>query len=97
MREASLIVRRDGAPDVNYQIRDSETLIGRTPRSDLQVPDETVSREHAVILWEEGVFTIEDLQSTNGIRLNGKRVRSAELHHGDEIDIGQTRILVIFR
>ena len=60
-------------------------------------PDEAVSREHAVILWEEGVFTVEDLQSTNGIRLNGKRVRSAELHHGDEIDIGQTRILVIFR
>ncbi len=97
LREASLIVRRDGLPDQSFDIRDAETLIGRTPRSDLQVADEAVSREHAVILWEEGVFTVEDLQSTNGIRVNGKRTRSAELHHGDEIESGQTRILMIFR
>ncbi len=97
MREAALIVRHDGLPDQHFDIRDAETLIGRTPRSDLQVADEAVSREHAVILWDEGVFSVEDLQSTNGIRLNGKRVRSAELHHGDEIELGQTRILVVFR
>ena len=97
MRQAALIVRRDGLPDSSFEIHDSETLIGRTPESDLQVQDEAVSREHAVILWEEGVFTVEDLQSTNGVKVNGKRSRSSELHHGDEIEIGQTRILVIFR
>ena len=35
-------------------------------------------------------FTIEDLQSTNGTRVNGKRVRCAELATGDQIQIGRT-------
>ena len=38
-------------------------------------------------------YLLEDLQSTNGIKVNGKRVRSTELDHGDEIEIGQTRLI----
>ena len=46
-----------------------------------------------MVLYEEGEaqYTIEDLQSTNGTKVNGKRVRSATLAHGDEIQIGHTR------
>ncbi len=40
-----------------------------------------------------GSYTIEDLQSTNGTKVNGKRVRSAPLSDGDEIQIGHTRFL----
>ena len=39
---------------------------------------------------DESVYMIEDLASTNGTKLNGKRVRSAALSEGDEIQIGQT-------
>jgi pSer/pThr/pTyr-binding forkhead associated (FHA) protein len=40
---------------------------------------------------------IEDLQSTNSTKVNGKRIRSVELNHGDEIQIGHTRFRFLTR
>ena len=70
-----------------------ETLIGRNPTTDVTLLDENISREHALILFdpESGVYTIEDLQSTNGTKVNGKGIRSQPLEPGDEIQIGHTR------
>jgi len=57
------------------------------------VRDESASREHAIIAHDRdsGAYTIEDLQSTNGTRVNGTRVRTATLADGDEIQVGHTR------
>jgi pSer/pThr/pTyr-binding forkhead associated (FHA) protein len=76
-----------------YALTAEETLIGRNPTTDITLLDESISREHAIVAWdaETGVFGIEDLQSTNGTRVNGKRVRSATLADGDEIQVGHTR------
>jgi pSer/pThr/pTyr-binding forkhead associated (FHA) protein len=76
-----------------YEIRSEETLIGRNPTTDITLLDENISREHTIILRDEetGAYSIEDLQSTNGTKVNGKRVRSANLENGDEIEIGHTR------
>ena len=72
--------------------RDVEWLTGMIGRS--LSPDESTSREHAIVLYdpETGSYSIEDLQSTNGTRVNGKRTRAAELADGDLIEIGQTRL-----
>ena len=91
------MLRRDGHPDEIYQLQSAETLIGRAPTNDLRFKDESMSREHAVILWEDSAYTIEDLQSTNGIRVNGKKQRSAELEDGDEVVIGQTHITFVLK
>ena len=93
--QATLIVRRDGQPERVFKIEDTETLIGRAPTANLQLDDDSISREHAVILGEDGTFTVEDLQSTNGIRVNGKKLRSAELSDGDEIQIGKTTLCFV--
>jgi len=93
MAKAALIVRMSGQPDELFEIVAAETLIGRAPSCDLQIPDEGISREHAVVLADGATYVLEDLQSTNGIKINAKRVRSAELGHGDEIEIGQTRLI----
>ncbi len=93
MPRAVLIVRLAGQPDEKFEIVSAETLIGRAPTCDLQLPDESISREHSVVLADGETYMLEDLQSTNGIKVNGKRVRSVELGHGDEIEIGQTRLL----
>ena len=93
MAKAALIVRAAGKPDAVFEIVSAETLIGRAPTCGLQLADESISREHSVILAEDGIYQLEDLQSTNGIKVNGKRVRSTELDHGDEIEIGQTRLI----
>ena len=93
MARAALIVRMTGQPDEVFDIVSAETLIGRAPSCNLQIPDESMSREHAVVLSDGETHMLEDLQSTNGIKVNGKRVRSVELGHGDEIEIGQTHLV----
>jgi pSer/pThr/pTyr-binding forkhead associated (FHA) protein len=97
MARAALIVRMTGQPDEVFDIVSAETLIGRAPSCNLQIPDESMSREHAVVLSDGETHVLEDLQSTNGIKVNGKRVRSIELGHGDEIEIGQTHLVFTLR
>jgi pSer/pThr/pTyr-binding forkhead associated (FHA) protein len=97
MGKPALIVRMAGQPDEVFEITAAETLIGRAPTCGLQIPDDSMSREHAVVLCDGEDATIEDLQSTNGIRVNGKRVRTHELAHGDEIEIGQTHLVFTLR
>lgn len=71
-----------------------ESILGRSPRADVTFTDEGVSREHAFLCFDAtaGAWTLEDLQSTNGTRVNGKRVRSCTLHSGDEIQMGHLRL-----
>lgn len=78
---------------MSFELGAEETLIGRNPTTTITLLDEGISREHALILLEEneGTYVIEDLQSTNGTKVNGKRVRSATLSPEDEIQIGSTR------
>ncbi len=87
-----LVIRNGGFEGMRYELCAAETLIGRNPTTDITLLDEGISREHALVALDEeaGSFTIEDLQSTNGTKLNGKRVRSATLSHGDEIQVGRT-------
>ncbi len=91
-----LIILNGGFEGMSYELVSEETIIGRNPTTDITLLDEGISREHALILFDpdEGGFTIEDLQSTNGTKVNGKRVRSAPLAHEDEIQIGHTRFQI---
>jgi pSer/pThr/pTyr-binding forkhead associated (FHA) protein len=93
MTGAKLVIRNGGFDGMEYALEAEETLIGRNPTTDVTLLDENISREHALILFdpESGVYTIEDLQSTNGTKVNGKGVRSHPLEPGDEIQIGHTR------
>ncbi len=77
---------------MSYELNESEILIGRNPTTDITLLDEGISREHAIILFdpEQQSFVVEDLQSTNGTRVNGKRVRSTELTDRDKLQIGHT-------
>ena len=77
---------------MTYEFRSEETLIGRNPTTDITLLDENISREHAIVLFEpeDDTYTVEDLQSTNGTKVNGKGVRSEQLNDGDEIQIGHT-------
>lgn len=87
-----LEILNGGFEGMTYELSQEEVVIGRNPTTDITLLDEGISREHALILFdaEAGGYLIEDLQSTNGTKVNGKRVRSAELTQGDEIQVGQT-------
>ena len=90
---AVLVVVEGELAGTEYELGADETLIGRSPSTDITLHDENASREHAIVAHDptDRVYTIEDLQSTNGTRVNGKRVRTATLADGDEIQVGHTR------
>ena len=65
-----------------------KTTIGRTPENDVQIDAQYISRHHAVILAERTHAIIEDLNSTNGVIVNGRRVLRQTLKDGDIVLIG---------
>jgi hypothetical protein len=65
--------------------------MGRSRQCDVMVDDPNVSREHAEIRPRGGSWVLTDLNSTNGSRLNGRRIEHSEvLKPGDEIELGTT-------
>jgi hypothetical protein len=73
-------------------VSDGETLtIGRGADCSLPVRDPFVSRRHAELLRREDSWLLRDLGSTNGVWVNGWRVREAEVRVGDEVRLGSVR------
>ncbi len=73
----------------------SEIKIGRQLENHIQLSDPKVSRFHSVIYNQDSKLTIEDLQSTNGSRVNGELITGKkELVSGDILKIGETEIRV---
>jgi pSer/pThr/pTyr-binding forkhead associated (FHA) protein len=73
-----------------YDIEKDKMIIGRGEDSDIEISNLAVSRHHAIIEKNEGVFTVNDLDSNNGTFVNGQRInRPTTLNFGDEIGIGK--------
>jgi chromosome segregation ATPase len=83
-----LISKEQGREIVNVLGR--KTSVGRTPDNDLQIDAKFISRHHAVILAGPVHTVIEDLNSTNGVLVNGQRVARQILKDGDEVIIGRS-------
>lgn len=63
-------------------------VLGRHPSCQIMLNDSSVSRQHAQIIQEHGLFLVEDLRSRNGTQLNRQPIRGrTELHDGDEIKV----------
>lgn len=67
---------------------ETTTTLGRLPSCDVTLDDPSVSRRHARIAQQDGRWTIEDLGSTNGLRINGQPVGRAQLRDGDRLELG---------
>ena len=67
-------------------------LIGRSRECDVQLQDANVSRRHAEIRQEGATFWVVDLDSTNGIEVNGRRLKRAKLEDGDKLVMGSTEL-----
>src|SRR5262245_12056390 len=66
-------------------------LVGRHQECDVQIPSRKISRRHCCIAQVNDYIVVKDLFSTNGVRINGSRVREGALHAGDELTIGNYR------
>lgn len=72
------------------------SVIGRSTEAEVALNDSFLSSEHARLELREGVWWLEDLNSTNGTFLNGFEVRgAAELHAGDLVRLGRVELKLV--
>jgi len=68
------------------------TVIGRSPRCDICIPDGSVSGTHAVVSYEAGSWILQDDESTNGTFLNDDPIRRTKLLDGDTVRLGNVEL-----
>jgi pSer/pThr/pTyr-binding forkhead associated (FHA) protein len=76
-----------GSP-ARHELSADMLVIGRGSAADLRIESDDVSRTHAQLQRVDDEYTIEDLDSRNGVFLNGLRVHAAVLRDGDQLQLG---------
>ena len=87
---ARVLIRTDGNTDFVH-VLGRRTRIGRGSDNELVLDTKHISRYHAVLLAGPVHTSIEDLNSTNGVFVNGKRVSRHTLKDGDRVTVGRTQ------
>jgi pSer/pThr/pTyr-binding forkhead associated (FHA) protein len=68
-------------------------VVGRSRDCDIRLEDPNVSRHHAEIRQEGATYWVVDLGSTNGLEVNGRRVKRAKLENADRVTMGSTELV----
>jgi chromosome segregation ATPase len=90
------LIRIDGDRPVTYTLS-RRTRIGRATGCELQIDSSSVSRHHALVLVGPREAIIEDLNSTNGVIVNGRKISKTLLNDGDSVTIGEIQFRYIAR
>jgi general secretion pathway protein A len=90
-----ILLAIEGKTVVERELKPGRLVIGRTPDNDLQIDSKFISRHHCQIVTQQDSCLIEDLNSTNGIFVQSKRVRRHNLNDGDVVQVGQHEIMYI--
>jgi hypothetical protein len=72
----------------------SELTLGRDRECDLVLSNPGVSRRHARLVFRDGTWVLQDLDSTNGTTVNGVRVGRCELRPGDHVVLGDEHLQI---
>lgn len=83
-----------GASISHYKLAEA-LRIGRSADNHIVLNDATVSAQHAVIEKTDSGYQIRDLDSTNGVFINGKRLALSELQFNDVIAIGTHNLRMV--
>jgi ABC transport system ATP-binding/permease protein len=89
---AKLVVISQNFFGLVFPLDKAAVVIGRTDENDVVINHRSVSRHHAKIVREKTRYTVVDLQSANGVRVNGEEYGKVELRRGDLIDLGHVRM-----
>ena len=74
----------------------AENTIGSAEDNNIVIQDKTVSRHHAILYFDGQTFVIRDLNSTNGIVMNGFKVDDLKLRNGDSVSLGKAILKIYF-
>ena len=89
----ALVVRSGGGRSgETFALEQDRTSLGRAPECEIFLDDVTVSRRHAVVTRSDDGFSLHDEGSLNGTYVNRRRVESAKLEDGDEVQIGKYKL-----
>jgi hypothetical protein len=92
----ALVVRQGGGrAGESFHPTGERTRIGRSPECEIFLDDVTVSRNHAVLIARPNGYAVEDQGSLNGTFVNRRRIDTALLQGGDELQIGKYRMTFI--
>jgi hypothetical protein len=89
MESETIVLQWDGE---RREVDKRRIVLGRSRDCDIQLTDPNVSRRHAELRQEGSTYWIVDLDSTNGIEVNGRRVKRAKLADGDTFTLGSTDV-----
>jgi len=92
---ARLILSLDGSVMAEYNMNKERYTIGRLPDNDIRIDNPAVSGHHSLIINILNDSFLEDLNSTNGTYVNGKRIQTVQLEPGDRIQIGRVELIAL--
>jgi len=95
-RLQKLIITRDGTTVQEVELSSPRALVGRAGLSDVVIESHFVSRQHALLVRDQGAVVLVDLKSRNGTFVNARRISSKVLLDNDIIMIGDHRIKMIY-
>ena len=90
-----MVVKRGPAAGSRFVLDSDITTAGRHPDSHIFLDDITVSRRHAEVRRVAGTYEVTDAGSLNGTYVNRERIERAELHDGDEVQIGKFKLVFL--
>jgi pSer/pThr/pTyr-binding forkhead associated (FHA) protein len=76
-----------------FPLIDDVTTIGSMKGNTIIIQDGSVSRRHAAIKIDQMRYEVADMNSTNGVLVNGQKIHKIFLRDGDRIQIGSTEIV----
>jgi two-component system, NtrC family, sensor kinase len=92
---AWLTEEQGASPGRVYHLRNKFVTLGRGTSNTIQLLDAEVSRRHAMIRLIQSCYVLDDLNSANGLSVNGRKRKRKTLEEGDRIGLGQT--VLVFR
>ena len=94
---AALMVTSGVDAGKSLMLTDGDNTIGRGPSCSVELSDDSVSREHAVIRCRDGKLSVFDLGSTAGTSIDGQNIGGIRLNNGDVISMGRSEFTVMAR
>jgi pSer/pThr/pTyr-binding forkhead associated (FHA) protein len=92
---ARMLVLTTDLAGTEFKLDKASLVIGRTDENEVVLNHRSISRHHAKVVREGEHYTIVDLQSANGVRVNGEDYERIELNPGDVVELGHVKLRFI--
>lgn len=96
-RQPYLVIYIGNDSGCRFKLNRGRMTIGRSPKADISIGDDRISRIHCVIEWRDDTITIEDKGSTNGTYIDARKVSRSTLQPGVPIQLGHSIMKIEYK